>query len=672
VDSTKTGSACVRVVLSTMMLAGSVSAAAAQTRDWANLTLEQLMTIEITSVSRKPQSLASAPAAVFVISEQDIRRSGASSIPELLRLAPGVQVARYSNSKWSISARGMGSYYSSKLLVLVDGRSVLAPDFSGVFWDHLDLPLDDIERIEVVRGPGGTMWGANAVNGVVNIITKSAARTQGKLAVISGGSADPAVASVRIGDTIAGTWAYRAYGKGSMRRFDGSTFSRDSVEHARTGFRLDRDGSRDSVSFQGDLFTQQGRMPLTVPDLASPYSRIIDDHVHSTGVSLSGRWNRQLSATNSVALKSYFDRTARDEFMHGYANSRTMDVDFQQQLRLRRRHDFIWGTEYRKTLTQIGETALMRYDPGNTNRDLFSTFAQDEVTLPANTAVTLGAKIEHFEQVGSAFSPNARVMWTPAQNQRLWGAVSQAVRTPPLADQMATFAYTVVPPSAATRGLPAAIYVAGDPTRQRLETVVGYEVGYRTQPLPLVSFDVTAFRNDYTHLSSYNREPATLRFDHGIPYLYIRSVHENRIAGESHGLETTATWTPTARWSLSGSTTLLRTNLHVTAPDIEAGASLLVLLMSPEVQWTGRSSLQLLRNVEVDAAIYRVGAWRMGDVDAYSRVDARAGWTVTPVMTIDAGVQNIFSDRHRETSLYVYHTPTDIPRSGSVTLSLRF
>ncbi len=672
VDAVRNRNAVVGLLTGTALLALAGAARAQQSVELSRLSLEDLLNVDVTSVSRRAQPLATSPAAVFVISQDDIRRSGLSSLPEILRLAPGVQVSRYSGSKWSVSARGMGSYYSNKLLVLIDGRSVYTPDFSGVYWDLHDVPIDDIERIEVVRGPGGTLWGANAVNGVINIITRSSTSTTGTSVTLESGTEDRGLFTARYGGAAGAGTTYRVSGRVADRRSPTSDPLDDTARIARAGFRLDRAAGADRLMLESSAFTGRERAPLSVPDLVAPYLRVLEDHVDVGGAVVQGRWTRSLTTGGHVAVGAYVDHTRRDEFIHDF-HSDAFDVDFEHAVTWARAHDVVWGAEFRYTLATMRNTnpSVLAYEPPRTGRELFSAFVQDEVAIGPRLSVIFGTKVEHHETVGRAIEPNARVMWTAAPRQRLWAAASRGVRTPSLADQNAVFRYLVVPPSPASLNLPVEVTVAGDPGTA-LEHVVAYEAGYRTQPLDTLAVDVAVFRNQYNRLSSYMRGPTMLAVADGGPYLALTSLHENQATGESHGLEATVTWTPVGRWSLSGSATVLRTNLHITDSTVDAGNSLLVQLLSPGEQFTARSSVQLSPKVDADVSYFRSGEWQSGDVAPYSRVDARVGWEIGQFGRLDAGVQNLFDVRHVETALFLFETPTDIQRSAYARLSWAF
>jgi iron complex outermembrane receptor protein len=639
----------------------SAGTATAQQRpeDLVQLSLEDLLKLEVTSVSRKPQSLGDAPAAVFVITAEDIRRSSATCLPELLRVVPGVQVARYTNSKWAVSARGMGAYYSSKLLVLIDGRTVYTPDFAGVYWDLQDIPLADIDRIEIIRGPGGTMWGANAVNGVINVISKPAAATTGTKVSVSSGTDDRVVSEVRYGGALGSGTTYRVFGRVADRAIDSIPDSVDSSRLARGGFRVDRSTGEDSLRVQGEIYDGSEQTPISMPQLAAPYRQIIHDDLSLSGGSIVAQWTRSFSLTNNMTIGGYADRNVRNEYIHENTTN-SADVNLQHHVKFGSTHDVVWGGEARVTRSLLRHSTVMVYDPELSVRGLVSGFVQDEISLHPKLALTLGSKVEWYQSVGMVLDPNVRALWKPTARQSFWGAVSHAERTPSLADQIATFQYVVIPPSAATSGLPVRVDVAGAPDIQ-LESVTAYEAGYRVQVLNTLALDVTAFRNEYHHLTSYGRSVPQVKLAGATPYLYITSTRENLAAGSSQGAELLATWAARPWWNLSGSTTLLNVDIWMTDPTVDPGNTRTVLMFNPRHQAVFRSAMQH-GPLELDATIQHNGALEAGDVTGYTTADLRAGWKITRTLRLDFGAHNLLDQRHIETTRYLYEVPTEIGR----------
>jgi iron complex outermembrane recepter protein len=361
----------------------------------------------------------------------------------------------------------------------------------------------------------------------------------------------------------------------------------------------------------------------------------------------------------------------RNEYIHDF-DTHTVDVDFQHHLHWFDAQTIVWGTEFRRSASRIGTSDVMQYVPADSARKMFSGFLQDEVALRPGLALTVGTKLEYHDVVGGAIEPNVRAMWTPHAHHSVWAALSRGERTPSLADQLATISYLVVPPSAATRNLPVLVNVVGVPDQLAMENVLALEIGYRVQPFSTLAFDVTAFRNRYDDLSSYARGAAAVSLAGGVPHLVLSSYHQNMAAGTTHGVEAVGTWTPDSRWSVSASATRLDASLYIKDPTIEAGNSIQNLLMHPRTQFTVRPSLQLTHALDLDGTLLYVGAWQTPGVDSYARADVRAGWKITPFTSFDLGVQNLLDDRHVETMLYLYETPTPISRSAFARLSWHF
>ena len=403
-----------------------------QAADLKNRSIEDLMNIQVTSVSKREETLSRTAASVFVITQQDIRRSGSTNIPDLLRMVPGMDVAEIDSDTWAISTRGFNEEFSNKLLVMVDGRSVYTPTFAGVFWETLDLPLEDIERIEVIRGPGGTAWGANAVNGVINIITKKASETKGGFAVAGGGNLDQGFGALQYGSPLGNSTNYRVFAK----YFDQAQLPNLAGQHGgdgwhvlRSGFRVDRVQSpRDDITLQGDLYGgREGQAVLTFGSDAATQSQ----------ASLGGGyfqtvWNRTYSTASSTALKISYDRYVRNLPFRDRRS--TLDVDFQYHFAGSGRHDFVWGGDYRFT-NHDSNSASVTYAASDNIRQLFSSFVQDEIAVvPDRVYLTLGIRLEHNEYTGFIALPDVRAAWQPSRRDTLWAAVSTARRTPSSGD----------------------------------------------------------------------------------------------------------------------------------------------------------------------------------------------------------------------------------------------
>ena len=531
------------------------------------LDIEELMNREVTSVTRSAQKLSDSAAAVFVISQDDIRRSGVTELPEVLRLVPGLHVARLNSSQWAITARGFNGQFANKLLVLVDGRTVYTPIFSGVYWESLDLPLEDIERVEVIRGPGASLWGANAVNGIINIITKNAADTQGGFASLTVGNVEKTIADLRYGSQSKERVFFRGYGRYARR--DGlvdiaDDDAGDEWDMARGGFRVDwLASSRDVVMVQGDVHSEDIKRNFTVPSFSSPTGaeRVLDNGDLS-GFSLLGRWEHTASLASRSTLQIYLQRERRDDLFTNYKLD-TVDIDFQHESALGERHELIWGLGYRFNRDDFTPTEVLRMTPAKRDYPLFSAFIQDRIRwLDNRLELTLGTKIEHNRFTGWELQPSIRALWKPAANQRLWGAVSRAVRTPSRGDHDVTFDLFPVP--SGPNSPPTLAVLQGNPDLES-ETVIAYEIGYRFWPTDNFYLDIAAFYNDYDDLRFAVLDPSAATFDSG--FITVPVVVVNGEEGNTYGLEISADWRPNPGWRLQLAYSYLRADFELRTPE---------------------------------------------------------------------------------------------------------
>ena len=649
-------------------------APAGESEDLTSLSLEQLMQLEVTSVSKRPERLSDAAAAVYVITQEDIRRSGATSIPEALRLAPGVEVARIDSSKWAITARGFNSRFANKLLVLIDGRSVYTPLFSGVFWDQQDTLLADVERIEVIRGPGATLWGANAVNGVINIITKPAAQTQGSLVAGALGGEQASLAA-RHGAQLGGNTALRVFGKG-FSRDAGRTAAgegEDEWRQQRGGFRLDSqptDG--DSLTVSGETFASSAGETFLTPTLVAPFSITQSDDAETAGGHLLGRWDRQLSGRSNASLQAYYQRTSIND--PRIAERRDIfDLEAQHDVALGERHRLVWGLGYRVTADEVDSSSTIVLDPDSRTSHLFSGFLQDTIALiPNELDLTLGTKLEHNDFTGVEVQPNARLSWLPAANQAVWAAVSRAVRTPSRAESDVSINQATLPPGTAANpsALPAFLRAVGDPDFES-EELVAYEAGYRIQVDPQLTFDLTTFYNDYDELRGARLGSAFLETSPLPPHLVVPALVDNVLEGQTYGFEIVADWRPIHWWRLQGTYSLLRVELHAkpgaaTGAEDEEG-------YSPQQQAALRSYVDLSENLTFDAALRFVDRLPALGVSSYLALDARLGWRAAPGLEVALVGRNLLDDSHPEFgSETLAISPTEVERSAFVTVQWRF
>jgi iron complex outermembrane receptor protein len=611
-----------------------------------HLSLEQLGDVEVTTTSKEPKEVWNTPAAVFVITQDDIRRSGATSIPEVLRLAPGVEVARMDSDHWSVGIRGFGAILASKLLVLIDGRSVYTPLFAGVYWQAQATPLEDIERIEVIRGPGGTIWGANAVDGVINIITKSAKDTRGAIVSLGGGNVDEGASTVRYGSGNGGGFNYRVYGMGFDRGAEfhsaGSNF--DDWRMGQAGFRTDSDGGgRDTFTFQGDIY-REGSGEATTYALYSPPSQVnVYGTAELSGGNLLGRWKRALGEGSDFQLQAYIDRTNHFEPEFGETRD-TFDIDFLDHLTLPWQQNFLWGLGARVSPANLVQTVpTINFLPHHLTDQVYSGFAQDEIPFFSHRlSLTLGSKLEHNNYTGFEVQPSARLLWNATPRQSLWSSITRAVRTPSRLDediQLTDFA-TVTP-------LP--IYLQVDGNRQfRSEELLGYEAGYRALITSHFYLDVAAFHNNYNDVYSFQVGTFFLEPSPPPVHAILPLLTSNGIRGTTKGFEVAPDWKPTGWWELRPS----YSHLELLMEDVPGSNDPTSVAgyegSSPRHQATVQSLLNLPKKLEFAQTYRYVSALPAQTVKSYSTADARVGWVFIRQMELSVVGQNLLQPNHAE------------------------
>jgi iron complex outermembrane receptor protein len=626
-----------------------------QPKDLTSLSVDELMNVEVTSVSKKEEKLFQTAAAIFVITHEDIRRSGMTTVPDLLRMVPGLDVARIDGTKYAISARGFNGRIANKLLVLIDGRSIYSSETSGVYWEVQDLILEDIERIEVIRGPGGTIWGANAVNGVINIITKRTQDTLGGLVAIGGGTEDKAVVSTRYGGKIGEKAAYRVYAKyfnrGGLVDSSGRD-ANDSQNALRGGGRVDwQMNDRDSLTLEGDISKSHLRENPTAISLVSPFAPTINRPGDFSGGSLLGRWTRTFSDRSDMELQLYYDRFSRDIF-EGGGNIDTFDADFQHHVQIGKRQDIVWGFGYRivKHASDDSSATPARFIPMKESTQLLSVFVQDEITLLKDRLwLVLGSKVEDFKDLGDKAAelnaePSVRLLWTPQRHQTMWAAVSRAVRTPARSDTDIRGSLSAF---AGPGGTPYIATILGN-ENFKSETVLAYEAGYRVQPNSKLSFDTATFYNVYDRLQTFEPGVPFFEADPQPAHVIIPVVFGNLMRGRTYGVEASVNLNVTKGWRLAGSYSLLRMQLHAYAESLDTNSPGATEGGSPQHQFQIHSYLRLPHNFELDAALYRVSDLPTSQVPSYARLDVRFGWRIGEGVEISAGGQNLLNGRHEE------------------------
>jgi iron complex outermembrane recepter protein len=608
------------------------------------LSVAQLMDVQVMSVSRRVERLSQAASAIQVITQEMIRRSGASSLPEALRLATNLQVAQLDARQWAISARGFTSTAANKLLVLIDGRTVYTPLYSGVFWDVQDVPLADIDRIEVISGPGATLWGANAVNGVINVLTKHARDTQGLMLEGGGGSVLRGFGTARYGGTFGSTVHYRIYGQGFTREPSALPTGPDAVDRwhmGQGGFRMDWDASAvTSVTLQGDLYdgraAQRGAADIAM-----------------SGGNVLAKWSHTVSPTSNVAAQLYYDRTHRDvpgtygEDLDIYA------VDLQHRARLGARHDLVWGLGYQLINDRVANTAVLAFLPSQVARQWFTGFLQDEIALvPQRLQLALGTKLEHNDYTGFEVQPSGRVTWTLTPSATLWTAVSRALRTPSRIDRE-----FFVP------GQPPYTFLDGGPNFHS-EEELAYELGYRHQTRTL-AFSVATFYSHYHGLRSLEQANPPQAFP-----LIIGNGQD----GEAYGAEVTGNYRVTDRWSLRAGYTELRVYIWAVpgSTDRSSGSG---ESHDPERQFTVASSVSLPADLRLDGVLRYVSELANQQLPAYTELNARLTWQPTAALGLSLVGQNLLHDHHAEFgALGTPALPTrfEIPRGVYGSVEWRF
>ena len=619
----------------------------------ADFDLESLLNMEVTSVARKEQKVSESAAAIYVIGQEELRRSGATSIAEALRSVPGLEVARLDSHNWAISSRGFNDTFANKLLVMMDGRSVYTPLFSGVFWDVQDTVLEDIERIEVIRGPGASLWGANAVNGVINIITKEAKDTQGGLVFGGGGTEERGFGGARYGGKISSNIFYRVYGKYFAR--DRSALANGSDAHdawdlIRSGFRVDWNASeRNLVTFQGDIYDGDLDQTLTLFSPIQPYASFTSPYnINVKGGNMIGRWTHQIQEDSDLRVQAYYDNTQRDYILLE-ENRDTFDLDIQHRFPLGERQEIVWGTGYRVSADDIGNTFDVIIEPDHRKTQLFSGFVQDEITLMEDQlTLTLGTKLEHNDYTGVEIQPSGRLAWTPHPKHTVWASAARAVRTPSRAevDGRLRIEARYAPLEQLIPGLPPLFgTVLANPNFES-EDLRAFELGYRVQPQDRLTLDLATFYNVYENLRS--GEFGTPIFEFEPPPPHFNLILGNRLCGETYGTELAANWQLTEWWRWSLSYTFLDMQIHTDLGSNDTSQERILEEGSTNHRFGFRSMMDLPRNFEFDAGIRHVGTVPRGSIPAYLVMDVRLGWRPIPNLEVSIVGQNLLDDRHQE------------------------
>ncbi len=626
----------------------------------------KLFDTDIFSLSKKNEDAFDAASSIYVLSSEDIRRSGATSIPEALRLVPGIQVARIDGHKWAISARGFNAQFSNKLLVMIDGRTVYTPLFSGSFWDVQDYVLDDVEKIEVIRGSGGAIWGANAVNGIINIITKNAADTQGSYVSAIVGNQDRTITEVRYGGATEALNHYRVYAKQSYfqetKQLNSALDNDDGYRQSQAGFRYDiRSIPDNTIRIHGDVRDGEADSYFALSTVA-PESTDKD----SKGANFAVHWDRTLSKKSNFTLQTYLDYDQFDTYILA-RDGRTADVDFQYFYDFNRHHQLAFGLGYRLIIDKINERPLnngtipLHYGFNKKRDEVYSTFLQDKIGLIADVLyLTVGSKFETNNYTGFEFQPSAKLTYYPSRNQTAWASISRAVRTPTRGEE-----------SIEIRTAGGTLVQAGDPQYDS-EKVVAYEVGYRVKPTRTSLIDIALFYNDYNDLRSFNSKNG------------FNATTTNFGDGESYGAEITAKWQVMDDWRLEAGYDFLkldvRNDLIATETPTASFKMFTAEGQSPKNQFRLRSNYNITPKVEFDNIVYYVDSLPLSGnttapsvgVPSYVRFDTRVGYLLNSDIDLSVGAQNLTDRRHQEFANALSANKTEIGRTVYLKVAVRF
>lgn len=641
-------------------VAGSVCAEVNE--PFLDLDLQKVLELEITSVSKKPLTISKSAAAVFVLTSEDIRRLGVRSLPDALRVVPGMHVAQLNANAWAVSARGLNGRFSNKLLVLIDGRAVYSPMFSGVFWDVQDTLLEDIDRIEVIRGPGAVLWGANAVNGVINIITKPAMATQGGVVDVGAGSDERGGVSARYGGVLQGGGHWRLFAKTFDREpltlQAGKTRANDDWWQQRIGWRADLNPShQDALHVQAEVYQGRHGESASLRNLTPPnFLATVPIEQSVAGGHVLARWQRELPQGNSFTAQAYLERTLRDWPGHVDYRLDTLDLDLQYRLRAIDGHDLIAGVAFRRNSDQVspsttqlpeGVSSVAAIGASQETQQLWSLLLQDDVTLvPERLTLTLGAKTEQYSEGSPKFMPNVRVLWTPSQDQTFWAAVSKAVRTPSRFDRIGKLGWMDAPLANADGVIIAPATLIEASGNMGVETLWAYEVGWKQRVSTGVSMDVAAYYNHYRDLRSGQLGPLV-----PTPYGYNRMEVplRNQMSGRSAGLEAMVDWQLSRQIRVQ-----LTANLQKTQLDQQNAGELPIdhEASSPRWAYAARLSYSPRPQHDIDMVLRQLGALKNVSfgwgVPGYTAVDAR--WAYRPNPTIEWSIvgRNLLYGKHLE------------------------
>lgn len=639
-----------------------------------DLSLEELMDIPVNIVSKHSEKLANAPAAVFALTADDIERSGSDTIPDALRLVPGLQVGQADSHSWAIGSRGFPDVFANKLLVLQDGRSVYTPLFSGVFWNAQDVVLDDIERIEVVRGPGATLWGANAVNGVINILTKSSAETQGGLADVTVGTETKFAATARYGGEIDKDTHFRVYAKysdyGNFPTANGPD-NNDAWNHGQAGFRMDRqDSAGNLLTVQGDASQGRDHETFLVPISTYPFVAGIGNNDTYTGANVLARWTHTASTGDELRVQSYFDYTNEDTMIFGEVR-RTFDIEAQQRVALGD-HEITIGGGYRTSSDNERNTRFVSLTPPRLTTDLWNGFIQDDITLvPKTLHLILGSKFEHNDFTGWETQPGIRLLWTPNTQNTFWASAARAVRTPSIAEEDVRLSSITSTPGVAAQSVGNANFHS--------EVLGAFEAGYRWHARDKFTLDVSGFVNRYRGLRTSELPPASLAVLYQLlspfpplPPVTLTAIPSNELRGETYGGEIAVATQLAPDWRVRASFSHLDVMLHRTATSTDMFSEL-DEGRTPKSQGYLWSQHDISKNLQFDWVVRVVGPVTSDQIPGYTTLDVRLAWSPIEHWQLSLVGRNLLDKQHPEFNSATIATPAaETPRSGYVEVKHEF
>lgn len=636
--------------VATLVLAAAGAHAENTSLDTLDLSLEELMNVVVTSVSRKAQTLAKTAAAAYVIQAEEIRRSGATNIPEALRLAPGVQVAAIGANKWAVSIRGQADRFSNKLLVLVDGRSVYSPLFSGVIWETLDVPLENIERIEVIRGPGASIWGTNAVNGVINIITRSAFDTLGGFASVAAGDEMRGQGLARYGSSPDPDTAIQLYAKAQTNDpgvFAAGGKGADDWQTRSAGFKLEHLLNQDTFRFEGGLITSKAGDEIMMINPTSISPQRATQEMRSGH--LLGHWESAPGESGQKSFQVYADHSDYDHIVLSERRT-TLDLEFQQSLNPSPNQALTWGLGYRYSKDRIVTSSVISLPESETSTSLYSVYLQDEITLaPERWRLSLGARLEHNDYTGYEFQPNLRLLWTPDTQSSLWASIARAIRSPSRVERGGTVTLPLSPASALQLD-------NGLSTEEKLDAL---DLGWRYQFNRAFSLDMSAFAYRYSNL----RDSAITGLPIAQPggYVFIPSINSNANSANASGFEVSLDWRPRTAWRVQAAYSYFDSTVHLAPGRLSSGYA----DTTPAHLLSLRASLEMSSKLHGDAWLRHVSHITNGSfsIPAYTTLDLRLAWQAKPTLELSLTGQNLLDSAHLEYgSSFILSTPSEVQR----------